>query len=80
MKKEIDFSVKLEGTIEIDVPDHLVELLENSYRLPQYIFPSEEDDLRDLKEELFDLIDDSISFDSCYFDEIYIDNVTDIEE
>ena len=46
MRKEIDFTIKVEGTIEIDVPDHLVNILEDSYRLNQYIFPSEGDELR----------------------------------
>ena len=79
MRKEIDFTIKVEGTIEIDVPEHLVEILENSYRLKQYIFPSEGDELKEYKEELFDLINNSIDLNSCYFDEIEIDNVNNVE-
>lgn len=79
MRKEIDFTIKIEGTIEIDIPDHLVNILENSCRLNQYIFPSEGDELREYKEELFDLINDSIDLNTCYFDEIEIDNVSDVE-
>ena len=79
MKKDSDFTIKIEGTIEIDVPDHLINILENSYRLNQYIFPSEGDELKEYKEELFDLINNSIDLNSCYFNEIEIDNVNNVE-
>ena len=79
MKKEIDFTIKIEGTIEIDVPDHLVNILENSYILNQYIFPSKGDELEEYKEELFDLINNSIDLNSCYFNEIEIDNVNNVK-
>lgn len=81
MKKEIDFTIKVNGTVQVDVPDHLLQVLEDNNTL-NYIYKGSryyQEGLSDLEMELYDLINDEIDFDCVGYNEIEIDDVNDVD-
>ena len=83
MKKRVYFTIKTNGCIDLNIPENLVETLENVDVLEylwkthsQYaIDPNKSENIN----ELFDLLNDKIELSDLDWDEIEIDSVEDID-
>ena len=83
MKKRVYFTIRTNGCIHLDIPENLVETLENVDVL-EYLWkthsqhaidPNKAENINDL----FDLFNDNIELSDLDWDEIEIDNVEDID-
>ena len=75
MIKHIDLRIAADASISIDIPDHLLEILENSDTLRGWVFknhPWYKEGVTELEQELFDLINDKITIGDLNWDEIEI--------